>query len=473
MSWSLVNSVTILISAFIGRLLLGNYLDASSLGILTMTTYLFGIITFVFSFSLGMAVTKFVAEFKDRPEERNTYVSLALVMSFSFGLIALGVTVALSGWLSGFYNMPELVRFLPILSITLPTAISLSIFQYMLLGLRELRRYAIITIVSNVLLLALTAYFLIMGWGLFWVILTIVITHLIMLPAILLYTKRFYRVSLAKFKVISLKMLSFSSKIYGANLVSFVQQRADVLIMGFFLAASDIGIYSIALMLPRILQVIPDAMSTVNFPAMSEYHGKGMTEAVEFLVNKSIKYSLIIVSFLGLICIFFNEQILLLLFPGRLEYLQGATAIQILCAGVIVLPVASAVAGCFTAAGRPEIAIIASLVMTAVAVGLNVLLIKPLGINGTAIATGASYLAVSAVSFVLYRPILKIKADWVNVTKILLSTSGSAMFGILLGNIVSWYVAGALGLLLWFLLILLLKCISREDINYLPAMLRG
>ena len=65
------------------------------------------------------------------------------------------------------------------------------------------------------------------------------------------------------------RALRFGLQSWGANLLQQINYRFDVLILGAFAGASDVGVYSVALTLTSVAWVLPQALQTVLFPRVA------------------------------------------------------------------------------------------------------------------------------------------------------------------------------------------------------------
>ncbi|RLF93297.1 hypothetical protein DRN50_07465 [Thermococci archaeon] len=171
----------------------------------------------------------------------------------------------------------------------------------------------------------------------------------------------------------------------------------------------DVGIYAIAIALSKIFLIIPGSLSTVTYPAISEYNSKGSHESVGNLINKSMKYSLIILSILGILIVFFSKDIILLLLKP--EFLQAVTPIAILILGMIFFGSMSSIGSAFSAVGRPDIPFKTNMFAAVVNLSLDVVLIPILGITGAAIGTATSFSVLTILAIYLLNKILNVKID--------------------------------------------------------------
>jgi len=472
--WILLSiSIPILINTVM-RIFYGNFLDASSLGILTTLGYVCGLVTFFFGFDIGGGITKFVAQFKDKPE-KDAFVSSALLLSFGLGLVALISLITSADFISRLYHMPELTTFLRLSALSLPLSLITGILTAMLRGLREMRRQTFLSIAGLILYTSMVLYVLISGMGLLWVVLVGIIGQFMMFPVILACTRKFWHFSFGELKAVSKVLLVFSSKIFGTNLLNYIARNVNILTLGYFVTAQDVGIYSIALLFPGFALLLARPASFVTYPTIAEYHGKGMGEAIEVLASKAAKYSFIAASFVGLIMVSFSSEALTIVFPGRPEYLAAVLPIYFLVFGAIAQSIPTVIGGIYTAVGRPDVALKLALVVALITVLLVIVMSWAFGIRGTALATMLANILSLCLFIYFIKPITHISLDirllLKNVLIVLPLLLGCAYCSLMLDGPIR-YALCALGVLLYPALLAITGIVNREDIDLALSIIR-
>jgi O-antigen/teichoic acid export membrane protein len=188
-----------------------------------------------------------------------------------------------------------------------------------------------------------------------------------------------------------------------------VNTYTDTLLVGYFLTDKDVGIYAIAIALSKSFLMIPSSMSTITYPAITEYNSKGSHESIENLINKSMKYSLIVLSIIGILIVFFSKDIILLLLKP--EFLPAVTPIAILILGMIFFGAFVSVGSVFSAVGRPDISFKINIFTAVVNLSLDIILIPILGITGAAIGTATSFSVLTILAIYLLNKILNVEID--------------------------------------------------------------
>jgi O-antigen/teichoic acid export membrane protein len=170
-----------------------------------------------------------------------------------------------------------------------------------------------------------------------------------------------------------------------------VYQRADILIIGFLLTQSHVGVYEIAWRVAGFVMILGETIGTVLFPSISDSSSSGNIERIEGLFPKAISGSLVLIvpAFFGVLVL--SEDILSVLFGS--EFVSGTLVLVILMGEKIIQGVHVIVARFLHGLDRPDLGARVTVVSVTLNLLLNVLLIEwiGLGIVGAATATLISF----------------------------------------------------------------------------------
>ena len=400
-SWVFISQVITLATGFLLSVILGRFLGAAAFGLFTMVITIYMIASLVGGIGIPTAIVKYVAEFKENKEKLNVFVSCGVINSAIFGAIIGSVLFALSGILANIFNMPELTDLLKIIAFSLPFLVVNNTLLGLLNGLREMKSYSFRTVFRSALLLGFTILLVGFGFGIKGAVLALVLSEIGTLFLLIFISRNFFRFVIRDYVKTTKEVVKFGSQLFLASAVWMANTNADKLLVGYFLMDKDVGIYAIALAIASGLLVIPSAMSTVTYPAISEYNGKKQHETIEILINKSMKYSLVILSILGILIIFFSKDIILLLLKP--EFLLATTPLTILIFGMIFFGSVGSVGAAFSGVGRPDIPFKENVIAVIVNVSIDAILIPILGITGAAIGTATSLLLLVLLDFYFYK----------------------------------------------------------------------
>lgn len=192
--------------------------------------------------------------------------------------------------------------------------------------------------------------------------------------------------------------LQYGWRSHASNVLSFINYRADLFLVNLLLSPAAAGVYVIAIQLAERIWMLSQSASVVALPRLARLQAdSGDTTRVTSLVTRWVLHLSLLVA---LVVALLARPLIGLLFGE--EYVAAATAIVWLLPGIVLGGAARILANDLAARGRPELNMYTAIVVVAVNVGLNLLLIPPLGIAGAALATTLAYVANALIKTVLY-----------------------------------------------------------------------
>ncbi|OVE85873.1 lipopolysaccharide biosynthesis protein [Natronolimnobius baerhuensis] len=192
--------------------------------------------------------------------------------------------------------------------------------------------------------------------------------------------------------------------------------QVDIIVLGFFVPAGPIGIYSVAWTLSEFLDMFGRAISNSLFPEMSEIAAQNDPQSVSGLVEDALAFGGLIIT-PGLVGGTLLADRLMAIYGDG--FVAGQTVLPILIAALLIYTYNKQLLNTLNAIDRPDLAFRANGVFIVTNVVLNVVLIWQLGWVGAAIATAISaavglvvayHYASSHVPFSL--PVAEIARQW-------------------------------------------------------------
>lgn len=161
----------------------------------------------------------------------------------------------------------------------------------------------------------------------------------------------------------------------------------DVLVLGFFVADSAIGVYEISWRVSAAFILLPSAMSKVVFPYLSRHAAEGRTDEIASTLTTAT-------TFAGLFAIpgvagafVLGEDVLAIYGP---EFATGATILIVLSIGRLGQAYETFLMQSLNAIDRPDATFRISIIFIAVNLTLNVVLAWQFGAIGAAVATAVT-----------------------------------------------------------------------------------
>ncbi|HOI13866.1 MAG TPA: flippase [Methanoculleus sp.] len=402
-SWVFVSQIATLGSGFLLNILLSRWLGPGDFGLYTLTLTIFTISTLVAGLGIPETVVKYVADYKSNQERLNTIVTAGVINALMLGAAAGLALFVFAGEIAGCFGMPELSGLVRIAAAAVPLSIVNTTLLGLLNGLREMRSYSFRFIIRSLLLVVLAAVFILAGFGPAGAVAALLFTEVGTLAFVVTIVRPHFRLSTLNHRETSKKMLAFGSRVFIASAVYLVNTYTDTLLIGYLLTETDVGRYAVAIAIARVAFLsLPGSISTVNYPAISEYYSKGLRDAVEAVINRSIRYCLTLLSVMGLALIYLAGTIIEVLFGPA--YLPVVPTFIVLVYGMIVFGAVSSVGPAVSAMNRPGLSSKVNILVAAVNVVLDLALIPLFGIAGAAAGTAVSCTLLAVlILYVLHR----------------------------------------------------------------------
>ncbi|HJV16872.1 MAG TPA: oligosaccharide flippase family protein [Bacillales bacterium] len=255
---------------------------------------------------------------------------------------------------------------------------------------------------------------------LFFLIVFLFISHLGLMGAILSFTFGYIFaviymiVFLVKFANVSFSFKSFSFEhfkemtIYGlkshiSNVMTFLNYRLDVLLLGYFLTEYFVGIYTVAVSLGERLSIFSQSFSQVLLPRVAASNIEEDRNKITSILSRTI---LSLVIFVSVCIILFSDIVFRLFLP---DYLKSSLLLKLLLPGLTFLTVEKILSNDLAGRGKPELNMYVSFFNVAFNVILNLFLIPAIGVAGAAIASSITYISSFIIKAILFKSVTKVK----------------------------------------------------------------
>jgi O-antigen/teichoic acid export membrane protein len=179
--------------------------------------------------------------------------------------------------------------------------------------------------------------------------------------------------------------------------MQFLNQYTDILTLGIFMPAGEVGIYQVAVQGAALVCFGQQAVTMVVTPYFAHLQALGDSQRLQRVVTVSARIALVLALPVTLICVLFGKYILQAFYG--LAYIPGYTAISILALGQLVNALTGSVVSLLTMTGHERDAARGITVSAITNVALNFILIPLFGMNGAAMAT--------AISMILWNVLLR------------------------------------------------------------------
>jgi O-antigen/teichoic acid export membrane protein len=401
-------SIFAYILAFISKILLAKYLGPTDYGIFN---YSFSIITTIGYFStisIPISIAHYIPIYLEKNKifrirglilsSLKIILILSLIIIFIFDMIIiLPINII---------KNQEMKIVLLLLSITIPfialSTILTSIFQ----GFQQSRQPAFYSnLITNILELILFIIVIIIFINLINIVFVYVIS--IIFPSLLFFgifikdIKRFINWKWTGSKEYKL-LLFYSIPLFISILVGNIAGQLNIIIFGIFYPFSDIGIYSISIILMSVFSFFQSSIIFLYFPIFSRLYNCKMRREYSSIYQIMNKWLILISLPFFFIFVLYSKEILTLIFGDI--YSSGANVLIIMTFGYFFVTLSILSANSFLAMGKTKLYMYISLVNAIIIIGTGVILIPLFGMNGAAISLALSgFLSMIYYIIVLYK----------------------------------------------------------------------
>jgi O-antigen/teichoic acid export membrane protein len=281
----LVGKVVSRVFGLLTNLVLTRFLGASLYGIYAYLNVIFGLITVFTRLGGDKSVMRFLPEYSDQPRKRQAMLTLAYGTTLGASVlvaIAIYVFAPLISTLT--LDDPLLVQVLRITAIVIPFN-TLSMITYSVFKGIERMDYnvAVSSVVSPVLRLVFVGGAVALGYSLIGAAAGLIVSgFLTMIVAFVVLLRKTETGSVSRPTRSEAKQYyDFSVPLTFTQLGSFLYNRIDVLMIGFFLSGSAVGIYNITVLLSRVLSLPLTAFNQLFPPIASDLYHAGQHERLQ------------------------------------------------------------------------------------------------------------------------------------------------------------------------------------------------
>lgn len=409
-----------LVGTFVGKVLLflmTVYL-ARSLGTEEVGIYFLGV-TIVHTLAvftvagLNSGMVRYIAIYKSREDiaRMKGAVWLAALICFLNGIVMAIFIYHAGEWVAQeLFHKPKLCGALYWLSISIPFESLMRIFLSATRGLKMMHYTALIENGAWTGFRLLIAVILISGFdmGLNGAFMAFWISSVVSTAMAFSLTSRVLPIMNRAVKPIFevREILRFSIPMLFTSLIYDFVSNLDVLMLGLFVAASDVGLYCVVVRTLQVGQVIFMVFQPIFQPYVAELHEKKEFRRLSSLLKTFTHWSVMFSLPVFMSLIFFPT--FFLSFFGE-EYIAGACALSVLAVAFIFSILSNLPSVMIFMAGRSDLSLMNNITVLVLNAALNYQLIPRFGIEGAAISTGVSFLILCIIRIVMVYQIMGVQ----------------------------------------------------------------
>ena len=374
---------------FVVTIILARLLTPKDFGLVGIASIFIGLAAVVNQLGIGAALVQ-------RKDLDEGHLASAFWTNITMGVVLCILMIGFAPFIASYFKNPQVIPILRVLSLTFVLG-SLGIVPGSLLR-RELlfNKLAYINISALVIsgMVSVILAFLGYGvWSLVWGRIVQVIAGITLIWFIVSWRPSL-SFSLKKFK----ELFSFGISVLGTNLLTYIKKNSDYFIIGKFLGASSLGIYTMAYNMVTLPQrKLSTIITTVAFPAFSKIQDEAEKIREGFFTMIS-SISFVTFPILAGLCAVAPE--LVKVFLGD-KWVGAIRPIQILCIPGALYSIGTTVGSVFYAKGRPDLEFKCDLISFAILLFALLIGVR-YGIVGVALAV----LVCSIIGFFIFFGVL-------------------------------------------------------------------
>jgi len=201
------------------------------------------------------------------------------------------------------------------------------------------------------------------------------------------------------------EVVSFAGLALGTQALEFISGQSDRIILGIFLNAREVGIYSVAATMVVFVGLFLQSINQIFAPTIAELYSQGKLELLSRLYQTLTKWTLGLTIPLALGIMIYSKPLMGIF--GR-DFREGWPVLAIATIGQLVSCGAGSVGLMLFMSDQQHRMVRAQAITVFLTVGLNLVLIPKLGLVGAAIATAATNISLNLLWFRDVRQRLKI-----------------------------------------------------------------
>jgi len=388
--WNTVSTLILGISGIAINALIGRFYGPENLGVFNQVLVIY---MFIAQFSVGglqFSVLQHVSQYADQRDNCNQLISSAVALTIVLAPTLSIITWALRGFVGRLLGSPDVST---ALTYVLP-GITLFAVNKVLMAVinanRHMRAFAVFQAMRYLLIFLLLVGAVIAHRPGVTLAGVLSVAELLLLICLIPYSLRLFTpVSPTSWFAWCKTHIVFGAKSFFGGVLTEINTRVDILMLGFFLSDRSVGIYSLAAFVAEGLLQLPVVLRTNINPVITRKFFAGQTQELSEMIRRGVKLTYVAMGFILLLAV--------LVYPLYVRFLVGDAGFMtswplfgILTAGIAIAAGYLPFRMILLQTGCPGVhtLFVSSIAVTNVM--LNAVLIPFLGMYGAAFATALS-----------------------------------------------------------------------------------
>jgi O-antigen/teichoic acid export membrane protein len=382
--------------SFLTKIILARHFGPEAYGMLNMALAVMVISSNIATAGMNMGVARYVAVFESKNEKDNLnkVIGSGNIFILTASLFVASLVFAASPWISiKLSRSDDLTMLVRYCSLIIPFWAFISYTHGVLRGYKDMVGITLSNdIVGWVFRITGIGVLILCGGEIVSIPLVYLISSWVIILTIIYFLGKHIKISClfstSPFSDIGRKLFQFSWPLSLSMITTMLRKRVDILIVGYFLAADQVGLYSAALPVASLPMVILYGVNRILLPVASQMFGDGDDANLKFVYSTMVRWCIVITLPIYFFIIIHSKFIILLLFGNK--YVEANIALAIFAIGSFANVASGSFGEYFQAYGKTKFNLFVSMIGAVSNLILMYFLIPIFGINGGAFSVSLS-----------------------------------------------------------------------------------
>jgi O-antigen/teichoic acid export membrane protein len=463
---------------YVFGIFLARTLGPEEFGLYALALTIFNMVNLTVIFGMDVGTIKFISHHLVVGQQAKARQALIAATALAFGaglLAAVGLGLFAHPIAVTLYKKPDLVLSLLLFAMAIPLVTLTNVLISSLQAYQTVRHTILIKYLWEPIgKCFLAGLLLFAGWQLLGVLISIVLTFAV---SAVLSIYAVYRLAFKGSNDLLLwnmqearTLLSYCLPLVISNVFGVIAPRCDILILGYWAPAEEVGIYLAAFQTAAIISLVLGAFITGSAPiisrAWSQQDRSRMSESYQAVSRLSIMASLPIFCSLVL----FSREILGIFGP---EFSAGATALTLLAFGQVFNNATGSANTVLLMSGHSRLVMTNTIIMGIVLMAATAAVIPFWGMTGAAVAASTTFILTNVIRVIQVWHLHRVQPYTWALAKPIAAAAAAAGIVMMLHNSAMMLPSPLLGLALTMLYLsgLLLLGLNQQDRVVLQSLL--
>lgn len=461
-----ITNIVIALRGLILLPIISKMLGASGYGIWTQVMVTLLLIESIATLNLPASLARFLAAEKEKGKIKEGFLSAIIAVLCWSLFIALILFLVSKPFASALLHDPGLHYVVYLTALIVPfwaiETVCLGFFR----AFRQMKTYSLILILRNVLEVALIAYLVLSGRGVFGAVIALLIARVMVDAIMLSIIIRRIGVKWPNFSPLR-PYLNFGVPMIPGLLSSWVTSASDRYVIGIFLGVTSVGIYSAGYSIGSILSFFIAPLAFVLLPTLSRLYDKDRITEVKIHLTYSLKYFLMLA--IPSVCGLSVLAKPLIHSLTTLEFVPtGSLVVPFVAASYLLFGIYVVYSQVFTLVKKTRIIGILWGGAALLNLTLNIIFVPRFGILAAAGTTLVCYILVAGITIFISVKHIKFSLAWAFILKSIVASAAMSLIIWKLnpiGMINILWVTGV-GTVIYFVILFLEKGFGRNEIRF-------